>query len=229
MSTSTSSSCSAGDSFRIAGFQLDAYDGCYSASETTTFNFLPVFYVGGVPADGPVVYASDLFGSLTDETYVWAIGNYNSTQDVVDVRLCYDEDGADATTTHPAEVAAWLCDGGGSTTTTTEDGDATGFTVWCGCATPAPTTTGTDGRDFTLSPAPVALAAEEVVNTSEDDGMPTPVIIVTAFAVFVVVAIILAIAFEGLRKGLWMCISCKRESTSEDSGVSSSSSRGQAA
>ncbi|CAN0345483.1 unnamed protein product [Ectocarpus sp. 6 AP-2014] len=179
--------------------------------------------MGGVLEDGPVVCASDLFGPLTNETYVWAIGNYNSTQDVVDPRLCYDEDGADASTTHPAEVSAWLCDA--------EDDDATGFTVWCGCATPAPTTAGNDGlRDFTLSPAPVALAAEPV-DTSEDDGMPTPVIIVTAFAVFVVVAIVLAIAFEGLRKGLWMCISCKRESTSEDIGVSSSvsSSRGQAA
>lgn len=30
--------------------------------------------------------------------------------------------------------------------------------------------------------------------------VPTPVIIVTAFAVFVVVVIVLAIAFEGLRK-----------------------------
>ncbi|CAM9204508.1 unnamed protein product, partial [Ectocarpus sp. 8 AP-2014] len=188
--------------------------------------------VGGVPEDGPVVYASDLFGSLANETYVWAIGNYNSTQDVVDPRLCYDEDGANASTNHPAEVSAWLCDGSGSTTTTAaEDDDATGFTVWCGCATPAPTTAGNDGlRDFTLSPAPVALAAEPV-DTSKDDGMPTPVIIVTAFAVFVVVAIVLAIAFEGLRKGLWMCMSCKRESTSNDIGVSSSasSSRGQAA
>lgn len=81
MSTSTSVSCSGSDSFRIAGFQLDAYDGCYSASQTTTFNFLPVFYIGGVPADGPAVYASDLFGSLTDEVRVrtsWSENRFHS-------------------------------------------------------------------------------------------------------------------------------------------------------
>lgn len=110
------------------------------------------------------------------KTYVWAIGNYNSTQDTVDTRLCQDEDGTDAASTHPAEVAAWLCDGSGSTTTATaEDDDYTGFTVWCGCTTPAPT--GTDGlRDFTLSPAPIALAAEEVEDISEDDGSEAQVV-----------------------------------------------------
>lgn len=60
--------CAAGESFRISGFQLDGFDGCYEASRVSTFNFLPVFYLGdGVPADGPTVYASDLFGALSDE------------------------------------------------------------------------------------------------------------------------------------------------------------------
>ena len=59
--------CSWTDSFRLDGFYVDAYDGCFSASAVSTFNFLPVFYIGGAPADGATVYASDLFGSLTDE------------------------------------------------------------------------------------------------------------------------------------------------------------------
>lgn len=64
----TSPVCSGDDSFRVESFRLGgAYDGCYSASNVSTFNFLPVFYIGGVPADGPVVYASDLFASLANE------------------------------------------------------------------------------------------------------------------------------------------------------------------
>lgn len=68
-SRSIMSSCSGGDSFRITGFQLGAFDGCYSASSVSTFNFLPIFYntADGVPADGPAVYASDLFGTLSNE------------------------------------------------------------------------------------------------------------------------------------------------------------------
>lgn len=63
------SSCTGGASFRISGFELGAFDGCYSASAVSTFNFLPIFYntADSMPADGPTVYASDLFGTLSDE------------------------------------------------------------------------------------------------------------------------------------------------------------------
>ncbi|CAM9741816.1 unnamed protein product, partial [Scytosiphon promiscuus] len=180
----------------------------------------------GVPADGPTVYASDLSGSLANETFVWAIGNYDSAQDAVDFRECYDAEMTDASATHPSAVANWTCQGGG------EEDSSTGapatpapFTVACGCATPAPSVaggvSGSDGRGVSSS-APVSLAAEAVVVSEEET--PLVVIISAVLAGIVVISICLAIAFEGLRKALWMCLACKRESKSQDSSLSVSSS-----
>lgn len=59
--------CGGIDSFRISDFAYPPFDGCYSASDTSTFNFNPVYFVGGEVDDGPAVYASDLFGSLENE------------------------------------------------------------------------------------------------------------------------------------------------------------------
>lgn len=56
-----------GDSFRMSGFTYQVFNGCYTASDSSTFNFNPVYFVGGEVADGPAVYASDMFGSLVDE------------------------------------------------------------------------------------------------------------------------------------------------------------------
>eukprot|EP00752_Nemacystus_decipiens_P001671 g1623.t1 len=215
--------CSGADSFRLDGFQIDSYNGCYSASAESTFNFLPMFFIGGAPVDGATVYASDLFGALTDE-YVWSIGNYIQSGDFVDARHCTDADATDASTIHPSEVAAWEC----------EDLDATAFSIACGCATPAPVAAaspapttpspGDGSREVDLaSSAPVAAAdLPEDTPAGDAEGVPLVVAIITGLAIFVVVMIVLSIAFEGMRKGIWMCLTCKRESTSEDTALSAS-------
>ena len=64
--------------------------------------------------------------------YVWSIGNYNKSQDVVDARHCVDADGRDASTIHPSEVTAWTCEDSGTV-------ESAAFTVTCGCSTPPPT------------------------------------------------------------------------------------------
>ncbi|CAM9425700.1 unnamed protein product, partial [Hapterophycus canaliculatus] len=184
----------------------------------------------GVPADGPAVYASDLFGSLANETYVWAIGNYNLSQDVVNSRECFDADKADASTLHPSAVTNWTCQGTSRETASSAETSAASasFTVACGCATPAPTVfipvSGSDGRGGVDVPssAPVGLAAETIVSSEEET--PLAVVISAVLAGIIVVAICLAIAFEGLRKGLWMCFTCKRESTSQDGALSAPNS-----
>lgn len=65
----TAAACTAsqGGSFRVSDFTNQSFNGCYSASGSSTFNYNHVYFVGGESADGPAVYASDLFGSLVDK------------------------------------------------------------------------------------------------------------------------------------------------------------------
>eukprot|EP00903_Cladosiphon_okamuranus_P018843 g17331.t1 len=222
--------CGGVDSFRLSNFSYQTFDGCYSASDSSTFNFNPIYFVGGEVVDGPAVYASDLFGLLENE-YVWSIGSYRRDSDDVDVRHCHDGAGANASTLHPSEVTDWDC---GAL-------DSTAFSITCGCATPAPVTTSPastpspdDTRGIDVASAAPAAASELAEETTALDapGVPLVVAIVTGVTIFVVVMIILSIAFEGLRKGIWMCFTCKRESTSQDTlsqsgSVSRHSSRGE--
>lgn len=114
---------------------------------------------------------------VPSKTYVWAIGSYNISQDVVDSRECYDAEKVDASTIHPSAVTKWTCQG----TTGEEPSSSAGssatpapFTVACGCATPAPSVagggSGSDGRGGVevSSSSPISLAEEAVVFEEEE-------------------------------------------------------------
>lgn len=51
----------------MSDFTEPNFDGCYSPSDSSTFNYNKIYFIGGEAADGPTVYASDLFGTLVDE------------------------------------------------------------------------------------------------------------------------------------------------------------------
>lgn len=65
----TTASCTRSNagSFRMSGFTEPNFDGCYSPSDSSTFNYNDIYFVGEEAADGPAVYASDLSARLVDE------------------------------------------------------------------------------------------------------------------------------------------------------------------
>lgn len=122
--------------------------------QPTTTEYLPPSFSANPLAYVPSLRTYSPVTKKKRKQFVWAIGNYDQTRDIVDARHCYAYDDNDPSVVAPPDVSSWNC------------GDlASTFTVTCGCSTPSPASLDTPS---TVAPSP-STGSRDVVG-----GGPSP-------------------------------------------------------